>query len=683
MSNLVAIAGINIDSLPPIGLVGEHRIISSEDGIDSDEVRWFVSEGEDVLLNVLELTYQSVHQYLKKIYEMDSEGWDHASEKEGVSALMSLVGESASKMDAYFIYRFGTEMPKVEERRVFKELQEFYSKRFQKKFSGGLEEQKGRNLEFRDFETLVKDKEYELFYILDDRGQPYLSDRLLRNIKLKAEFDIETGAYEEDPYLQVKAMQDRDIQASANQILDQAREEIAYFYKIKKKIFGFEMAQNLSKAIFALYLSANSRHLIHKSTGKTCHDYFHDFQMFLREAMASCEYQKWIVYPPEENDRSTLMGLAHLLCYAFATRYCGIKEEAVGFIHRGIRKGGQLLPKEGLRKVQNQWSELLFEDEKLRTLLERFPGGPLLKTLDVIRQCQDEGSLISFDPWFQGNLPSKLFSIKGKKRKVDVLGFGAPIRQGKISQAEVINEFRGFLHYLEGAEKKHLLINFQDRLSWQESARAIALEELQESPSFSSSLMVFTLPKNTNFYHQRNEFQDLDDASKFKDVFINQIENAEESGFFFPKKWKKKELLKFTTHTIHEIHQSVFSNITSLTRQMREDFIELFYQLLIVEALNQFSFDSMSFTCKDGIDTGAYASALFFGFLTGYAGDLETKGRLDQLRYLFYWKALSTRERAPDAEQFFRILSCLELWNRSMEERGLCLSKVFPVRWVA
>lgn len=409
---------------------------------------------------------------------------------------------------------------------------------------------------------------------------------------------------------------------------------------------------------------------------------FYDFQLFLREAMQSPEYQKWIVYPPSEKELLLLLGLTHTLCFSLVTRESGINQEAVGLIHRSIRRGGELQSKELFRQGKGTWNQLLFDDEKLRTLLERFPGGPLLKTLEIIR-TEEEGAFVPFDPWIQGNLPSKLYHLRKKGKNIDVLSLGSPTRQGKISRAEIVDEFRGFLRYLHANEKMHLLINLQDRLSWHENARSAMLEHLQENAMFSPCLMVITLPKNTDFYYQRNGFADLDIADDFLSAFIDQIDNPEESGFFFPEKWKKKDRLEFTKSALSKIHETVFGGERSLTRQMREDFIELFYQLLVTEVIEKFDVSTISFTCKDAIDTGAYASGLFFGFLKGYQGDLTTKENLDALRFMFYWRALSIRERASDGEPFFRTLSALQTWNRCMEEGGSKVAKIFPITWVA
>lgn len=700
MDNLAAIASINMESPTPIGIVKETRIVTNIEETESNEVRWLSGEGAESLLDVLDITYRAVYHHLQSLYDNPGMDWESKKSRDGVCAMMSLVGESAQKMNVYLSFRLDHPLAtKVEQRESFRSLQRFYSERFAKKFIGGIEGKdawesawhekhsllEATGSELKDFESLLLDKEYELFYVANEEGVPYLSERLLRNLKLTVDFDIAGGSFEEDPFLKVKAMQDRDLQASASQILHECHGEIEQFYKNAKKLFQYALAKSLSHAILALFLASNSRHLLQRTVGKSCFQYFHDFHLFLRHVMKSAEYQKWISYPPAKSDveANLLIMLTHKLCFAFFHRSSGIKQEAIGLIHRTMRRGEELQPKERLQRQETAWGQMLFDDEKFRTLLHKFPSGPLLKILDTVRHDQEEGVLIPFDPWIQSNLPSRLFTMESGKKKVDVLAFAAPIRQPMIHRVEIIDEFRGFLRHLAslGKGKKHLLINLQDRLSWRETARSTAIEDLAKNQSFATNLVVLTLPKDTDFYHQRNAFSDLTQASLFLSAFKEQLIHSEKNGFYFPAQWKKADLMKFTDVAFTKIHKYVFEQKTTLTRQMREDFIEIFYQMVVVEAMNCFGADSLSFTCKDGVDTGAYASGLFYGFLKSLEGNLQTKENLDFLRFLFYWRALSIRERAADPEQFLRSLSALETWSKALEMNGSKMVKEVDIDW--
>lgn len=694
MDNLAAIASINMESPPPIGIVDNVRLVTSADELESSSVRWLSGEGAMSLLQVLDLTYRSVYENLMSLYENPGMDWESEKSRSGVAAMMSLVGESVQKMNAYLEFRLN-KAEKIEQRESFRALSRFYSERFAKKFVGGIEgtdawenawHQKKNSLleasgtEIQDFESLLRDKEYELFYVANEEGAPYLDETLLRNLKLTVDFDIPSGSFEEDPFLKVKTILDRDIHASASWIIRECAEEISTFYKLGKKIFHHPCAALLSKAVMALLLASNTQHLLSRSTGKSCTHYFNDFHHFLRSAMKSDDYQKWVTYPPREREVEayTCTSLILKLCFSFVHRPCGVKQEAIGLIHRTMRRGNEIDPTE---KGDTPWSKLILDDEKFRTLLLQFPSGPLLKILDTVRHSQEEGITTPFDPWIQGNLPQKLYTIRRGKQEVELLSFAAPIRQPMIHRVEINDEFRGFLRYLKQVERKHLIINLQDRLSWRETARSTGLEELQNTSVFEDTLFVMTLPKDTDFYHQKNEFANINDAHAFISAFEKQIENGEHNGFYFPRQWRKEDLHQFCKAKFSQIHKFVFESKNVLTRAMREDFIEIFYQFITLEAMDRFQVDSISFTSKDSVDAGAYAAGMFYGFLKAYEGNLLTTENLDFIRFLFYWRALSIRERASDPEQFYRSISTLETWNRAIEEQQSKMTRALNIEW--
>ncbi|HSX13812.1 MAG TPA: hypothetical protein VLE96_05270 [Chlamydiales bacterium] len=686
MNNLAAIASIHMESPPPIGIIQETRLVTNKDEIETDEVRWISGEGADPILKVLDLTYASVHQHLQSLYENPGMDWEDKKSRDGIAAMMALVGESVQKMNAYLEFRFDHPISeKIEQRESYRAMQRFYSERFAKKIVGGVEGKdawekewfekhsllQATGTELQDFEALLRDKEYELFYVANEEGTPYLSEKLLRNVKLTVDFDIKPGSFEEDPFLKVKAILDRDLQATAAWIVKECEEEITLFYKIVKSAFQVPAVKILSKAMIALFLAANTRHLIQRTTGKTCTHYFHDFHLFLRETMKSDEYTKWITYSPSEHAAQVCIRLVEKLCYVFITRPCGVKQEAIGLIHRTIRRGGDTLTTPELG--DSPWNRIIFDDEKFRTLLHRFPSGPMLKILETIRVEQEEGAIVPFDPWMQGNIPQKLYTMHKGKKEIAMLSFAAPLKQTMIHKVEILDEFRGFLRHLSVSGNVHLLINLQDRLSWRETARSTAIEDLQKNPNFKDVLVVITLPKDTDFYHQRNEFQELEIAGDFIAAFRSQITHAKENGFYFPSKWPKEALLDFCDQTFAKIHRDLFGSKDILSRQMREDFIEIFYQHLCLEAIDRFAPATMSFTCKDTVDTGAYATGLFYGFLKAYEGNLLLPENIDFTRFLFYWRALSVRERAADPEQFLRSISALESWINQ--------AQLFKIAW--
>lgn len=701
MDNLASIAEIDMERPPRLGIIQGGRLVTDEGEFPMGSVLWLSGEGDEPILEVLDQTYRTVHQHLVSLYENPETDWESKKTENGIAAMMSLVGESADKMDRYLAFRAGKneekEGKKIAQREEFKALQQFYLHRLMRKFGALIEgddawaEEWAENIEsqsapmsgLKDFETVRRDQEYELFYIRNEEGKPYFNHALLRNIKLTVDLESQDETFEEDPLLKVRAMQDRDLQCSANQILGDCHSRIENFFKLAKKLEENELAQVLNMAVMALFLAANPRNLLQNTSGKSCLQYFSDFIEFLRAGMKTGEYQKWIAYPPDQSDKPALLllNLTHDLCRSFFLRVGGIRQEAVGLIHRVMRRGEEVFQtnKQHILKGETVWNQFLFDDEHFRALLAKFPNGPLFKILDLIREEENEDKIVPFDPIAQDNLPLRLYQIERKEKKVHVVRMPSPIRQLFINKCEIVDEFRGFLRSLtaNSPRGKHLIVNFNDRTSWREFSRSRAVENLHMNAEYCKSLFVITIPKDTDFYYQNNEYRNLNQAKEFIDVFKAQLASPEECGFFFPAVWKPTEIARFTDSALHAIHEHFFQSKATLNRRNREDFIEIFYQFLILKAIEQFDPDSISFTCKDAIDTGAAQNALFYGFLKQFHGNLEKKEEKDFLLWLFYTPALFIRERAIDAERLNRSLSTLERFDTEFKAGRDQIIKVF------
>lgn len=696
MNNLALVSGIDIEHPPRIGVIKEFCLVTDEEEFPLGSILWLSGEGFEVIAKILEATYKSIHHHLVSLYENPEMNWENEKTKKGVSSMMDLVGESANKMDRYLSFWIDKALPlKISQGPEFKALHQFYSQKFLSKFKGfepdrAWAEQWENNESsemldtvgsgLNDFETVRRDKEYELFYIRNEYGKPYFNEELLRNIKLSVDFESEGESFEEDPLLKIRAMQDRDLQSSANQILGDCHTMIQDLFKISHKLKSNDLAQKLNMAVIALFLAANPRYLIQNTTGKSCLHYFDDFHQFLRSSMNTVEYQKWIAYPPEKSDRtaSVLLYLTHSLCRSFFERVGGIKQESIGLIYRTMRRGTEAAEKK-LLKGETVWNQFLLEDENFRTLLSKFPNGPLFKILDLIREEEGEESSIPFDPIGQKNLPLRLYQIKNSEKVIDFIRIPSPTRQSLITKVEIIEEFRGFLRSLsqERKKKSHMIVNLQDRASWKECARSRGLENLQKNAEFNSQLFVLTLPKDTDFYYQNNEYLNLNKSDDFIKEFKLQLKTPEEYGYYFPSSFKLSRLNSFAEKIFPAILVHFFHGKNTLTRRNREDFIEIFYQFLILEIIQTLEPDSVSFTCKDAVDTGSAQGALFYGFLKVFDGSFSKKEDRDFFLWLLYTPALFIRERAIDSERLTRVLSVLERVDSSVSENREKLLKVF------
>jgi hypothetical protein len=670
MDNLAAIASIDLAAPGPLGIVKQVKLVTSEEEFEGSDILWLSGEGSEVVVDVLSATFRSIHQYLVDLSQNPEMDWDNTKMLHGIAAMMALVGESAEKMDQYLRARLGKEGEKIAEHPEYQALTHFYNRYFSLKMKSD-ELHEVSDTELKDMDIVRSDREYELFYICHEDGRPYYRPELLRHMRLACSFEADGESFEEDPILQIRAMVDRDIQASAQQILKGCQPLISDFYDSFRKMPSHHgLARALSMSVLALLLTANPRNLLHNTTGKTALQYFSDFHRFLREALDHSEYQKMIAYPPEREDQAAhlLLELSHGLCQSLFFHPGGIKQETIALLYRTMRRGSER-GKVSLAKEDSFWSQLLRDDENYRALLNKFPSGPLLKILDLIREREELEGQPVFDPFLQNNLPHFLYRITFKNNPIDILHLPSPTSQSIINKVEIVDEFKGFLRALQAEKKskRHLLINLQDRTVWREYPRSKTLEALQKTAEFNSVLHVVTIPKGTDFYLQASEYLNINKAEEFLAAFEAQLATPEECGFFFPADFKLQELKAFVKETLPFIHRHFFGAKSTLNRRAREDFIEIFYQFLILKLIQDFAPTSISFSCKDGVDTGAAQAASFYAFLKLIDGGLENKVDQDSIRWLFYAPALLVRERSIDAERLTRTLTALERVDTALQ----------------
>lgn len=612
-------------------------------------------------------TFRVIHEYLEHLYEKDKGHLKDPEVERGIQALMILAGEAAQKMDIYSKGASGEEhVSRFEE---FQDLKQFYKQKILKRFRGDVEGEEGIDQEgesderetlkiqkqgLKDLEMVRHDNDYELFYIRKENGHPYFTSALLRHLRLIGEFDeVALGLEDENPFLKVRAIEDRNAQHAAQEILRRVVIDLDEFYREALRHKENEFVVELNKAVMALMLAANARNLMSGESPKICLSYFKDFLAFTRAALRTKSYEE----AATNQDASSFLHSAVELVHGVISALFLHKErrkEMVDWIHHLIARSEYKEVGAG-----SPWSELSHIDGHLRTYLKRYPNGPLMKTLDTFRE--DEARW-GFDPFEQEDVPSELYAFVAEDLHISVLRLPAPIHQEVIHEAEVVEEMRAFLRSLQaGAQGQlHLLFNLQDRTSWKEHARCIALEGLQNTPEFSKNLTVITFNKSSDFYLQKGDYQNLNEAELFLSTFYQQIESREACGFHFPALPEAGEINAFTKEALEMIHEQFFSGRKTLLRKERLDFIEIFTQLFFMKMILLVKPDSISFTCKDAIDLGEAQAATFFAFLQRMgSSEAISAEEKDFLLWLLYAPALTLRERLIDPFRFARLVSTM------------------------
>lgn len=495
---------------------------------------------------------------------------------------------------------------------------------------------KSEEEQFVDF--VKSDKGYELFYLKAEDGRPFYDRTFIKHLQFKSQ--EYPGLIFEDPFIQIKSLQDKELQMRALAIVNSLSVSLSQFIKAYRRYEGSELARNLMSCIVALLMASHSENLLRHVAIKSCHQYFLDFQIFLREVFDSLTFKEWLrgdktELTPFERAALDLVEDLSTSLYLQITP----SKEPVNAIVKLIDRIEPLVNKEN---DPIQYLEKAYQ--ALDRYFKQFPSGPVLKALDHLLFEEHPG----FDPLINGNLPYVLFEI-GKQ--VKVIHIPTPTIQEMVHKVRIAEEFRAFLRHLHDQKKAHLIINLQDRTSWKEHARSTALETLQNEAEFFETVHTVTLAKNTDFYNQEAPYTSHD-VKEFIAQFKEQL-SSESCGFYFPKEIKKALFDGVIDEIIKRVHKHYFSSKNTLSRRERCTFIDLCYHFIILKLIEITNVDSLSFTCKDGIDASASQELLLYVSQSG-----TDKDKLLQIATV---PSFLHRERLMLPDIFLRTLKAIEV----------------------
>jgi hypothetical protein len=675
VDNLSSMAELNVEEF-------EHQREEKESVLHLATSNWLDLKNEEKTVQSVKNTFKVVHNYLKYIYKKEALHIKDIEVQKGVKSIVALATEAASKVDA--CVKHFKDKKNVSDCKEFRELIDFYNHKILKRFKEVIESEEAWEEEWakqedvadiqrrglKDLEAVTKDKDYELFFILKEDGTRFYSKNLIRHMRLVADFDLIIGSLSgDDPFLKVKIIQDRIAHEEALFIKKQIKPDLDKWLKIAGKYRENYFVQLFYKSMLALMLASNAQNLLVNKVGRGACGYYADFKNYLRSLLDSMDYNQFIENPDNQNDPffKDLMSLVHKTCFALYF-YKPDYSDALSLLLRVI---GRKL-KKGVVASLSLWNQVLDDHEALQSELKKFPSGPLFKVLDMFHGEQTLG----FDPYLAGDEPSFVADVNINKRPVSLILSAAPLHQKIITKADITGEFLGALRQAKEDKKKFLLLNFEDRTSWKEYERSHSLEELQKNAEFSKCLEVVTLAKQTEFYYQSDEYLKLGKAKEFKKMFIDQISSGETCGFYFSKSQNKMLSITFMEKMMDWIHDRFFGSKKELSRKNRLDFIEIFYNFLILGLIKNSNADYVIFVSKDSVDTSATTVASFYAFMKLLQSGSDWKEEENELFIeTIFLRAFLIRERCVDAKSVSRSVSMLSVVSGELEANRLKILK--------
>jgi hypothetical protein len=298
--------------------------------------------------------------------------------------------------------------------------------------------------------------------------------------------------------------------------------------------------------------------------------------------------------------------------------------------------------------------------------------------MQILDSFRGEEEFEGFDPLMHRNFPNLQYNIESDLLHLSVLRMACPTKQVIINKAEIAEEFLGFLRFYKHDLKsdKHLIVNVQNRTSWEEFTRCKFLEDTAKRAETYEQLFLLGLSVGTPFYKQEDEYKTMGGAPIFIKQFADQMLSVADCGYFLPVKLKMFLHEDFIKNGMTLCHQVFFDGKNHLSRRERLNFILIFYLMFTLHVIDLIGIDSLSFSCKDGIDTAIGYSALFY-VMIHLVSDPEGSIPIDHanLEWYLYSPALFIRERPIQQPVLNRILMAIEQVHKACAEKGEYVGK--------
>lgn len=678
VENLSNIA--EMDSEDKLGFIEDHLIVHESENDELESINWLNETSEHQTEKLVGDTYKTVLSYVKNFHEKELDRFYEKKNQDGLKKIMLLVGKATDKLSTFTHLFKDTHKEGVEGTQEFQQLEKFYKDRIavedkEDKISlidlsrsedrldarkHPLQEEdiniKAAKQFVLDVEKVKEDKKYELLFIQREDGTAFFNrQNLSRNLKLACSFGEYKGSHlERDPIEGVRDWMDLSLYKSSKKILKLVDAHLKIFYSDAMKYKDMELVSQVNMALMALMMGANKKNRAHLAPVKSCGHYFYDFQHYIREALTSFEYHKLKSFPPSSSNvfLHTLMDILNLLTWSLYFQYLDVS--SFGPVMEDIiEEGKATVRKKGVvyKKHSSLWENLEEDFVHIQRYLMNYPVGPLFLALKQTKTVDFD----QFDNYLMRNLPSEWANFEMDSQNISMLRLPSPTVQEIISKVNLNQEFVGLLDALDHSlvEKKHLIINLQDRTHFTEFARSDYLEKMPRSAERVKSVNVITLSKTSDFYNQSGVYENLKSSEHFIKQFMFHLK-SEETGYFFATWVQEKIFNGFAVDCMNQIHQFFFEGKTSLTQGEREDFIEIFYQFLTLKMLELSNPSSFSFTCKDALDAGAAASVGFYSFTKLISGESMNAKDQHLVYMMMFAHPLLIRNRAINSKDFLR-----------------------------
>jgi hypothetical protein len=651
-------------------------------------VRWLHQKNAERMNDIIREKFQIVLNYLKHFYRAEKERFARKESIEGIRTIMLLVDEAANNLDKYTSLFLGSQQKSVKNSKEFVGLCDFYKKKIIPiathssiaSWIGSfpietiLEKAQKPAIKWTEIpalsvlsvelEGLKNDLDYELLFLRQPDGTRFFAPKFLRTLKLASDVEGVSSAQNIEIEKEISALAGAQISSEIRYLLGEVYPLMDSFFHMAGKANEHQAYLNLYQTCVALI--AASVQAIRQPTQtdkKGVFEYFHDFSVFLKEEFHFPEFQRLMTYPPH-NEYSWEYSVFRLI-QAFSSAIVAGAPLSPEFV-QGI-KG---LVSQALARAAEQVAipdgtvsrQLTMENSALRLFFKELKNTTLSR---LIHMFEGEGWTV-FEPLLGESIPTHLFDLSWRGALIPVVRLPSPTSQEYINKASISDVFQLAIHRHLSQKKACLIINLQDRTSWKESARALAIEEFCSKGEKDERLFVLTQNRGGDFYLQAAEYANMHSAPEFKEALLSHLTEPG-SGAFWPLEENFTHELK---SLIDSIHTLVFGEKNVLSRERRLEFIELTYTIMMLRAIGSCHPDVIFVSCKNGLDVTISSICSLFSFLSLIRQNSFSQDDVDWLRAILFGLVLVKRQRLifPDRQE--RVCKFIQFLEKTISTLG-------------
>jgi len=644
-------------------------------------VRWLHKKNAEHMRDIVTDKLQVVLNYFKHFYRSEHERFTRKEAIDGLRSIMLLVEEAAENLDRYTTLFLGSVGGSIKQSKEFVELCRFYNKKIvpiaaHREVSSWIGElpfgeiishtrEVGQKWAEKppcaslsvEIERLKQDRDYELLTLKNPDGTRLFTPKLLRSMRLAC--DVEQAVKQKETLeFSEKLGRLREQQATTEvyHLLGNCYPAVDAFFRAPNKAKAFRLFLDLYTPLVALMnAEVRTTHASDHPNTKSVESYFFDFRTLLNSYFHSLDFQRLLAYPPK-NERSweySVFRLAESLASNIVSG-APVSSDLVTTTKTLIQEGFSKAVQHVGHPDGTLSRDLDIDYEAISSHNIVSGGGRLARLLAEIERNPSE----LFEPLLGQTLSTHMFDLSWRGEVIPIVRLPSPTHQEYIHKAIPSEVFQIALRrrIRKANETSCLIVNLQDRTTWNDGARCQAIEHLGQSDDFSKNVNIFSLRKGGDFYEQKNEYEEMA-LKEFKEELVDHMTEPG-CGALWPMDGK----IRLAVSTlVEDLCTVLYAENSSIDRHERLDLIELVSTLCILRVVAECHPDVLYISCKDGLDLSIPTMTNMYYLLTRLNGFTPSAKEVDWLRALLFGLPLAYRERLLFSSCHHRLIDFLTL----------------------